>query len=288
MAASDMEAEIKELRNDVQNYQPGSGVVCPDPIEFPGKIFIGLFGRTGCGKTSLINSLKSATIGKLRQGKWLQAAGQEKTGGHTMYRKMADLTKSIFVIDNRGLDNPRTKQAMSEIEEQLGNAAHDIQVNATALMGIVDFLHNLQGCYPLAVITHVDVAEKVQVDNLKIILRLSGVSDVFEVANVTKEKEVLEKVYQLNLLRLLDRCMTDANDTLIFKHYRKKEEEKQAKIRADRAAKEMEKKKEAERQEKLREERFIKAVQKLEREKQEEIRRIIDANKQEERNCVIL
>ncbi|XP_030832859.1 uncharacterized protein LOC105437815 [Strongylocentrotus purpuratus] len=72
-----------------------------------------------CGKTSLINSLKFAAHGKLRRAKWLQVAGQEKSGGHTMFRKLADITKKISVIDNRGLDDPNTEKAIAELAAQL-------------------------------------------------------------------------------------------------------------------------------------------------------------------------
>ncbi|XP_071499298.1 uncharacterized protein [Diadema antillarum] len=346
MADSLKKEEIQELREEVQNYTPGSSVACPDRISFPEKMFIGLFGRTGCGKTSLINSLKYAATGRLRRSKWLQVAGQEKAGGHTMYRKLADVTKSIFVIDNRGLDDPNTEQAMAEIADQLDgkkgysakvnwddyspedimdptaedacvghkiscavfvfSAVHDIDMNTTALMDIVDFLHHHQGRYPVAVVTHVDVCEKSHVEKLKTVLRISGVSDVFEVANVTHDKPELEAEYQLNLLSLLERCMTDADETLIFKHYQKKDEERKEKIREMRLAEEKrlqeeeereeERKREAERErqererkkEEEREGRYQEAIKKVEREKQAEIRRIMEANRGNQNSCLIL
>ena len=71
-------------------------------------------------KTSLINSLKYAATGRLRRAQWEQVASQEKAGGHTMHRKLADLTNKIFVIDNRGLDNPNVQEAMLELGAQLG------------------------------------------------------------------------------------------------------------------------------------------------------------------------
>ncbi|XP_072167029.1 uncharacterized protein [Diadema setosum] len=344
MADSRMIEDIQERRQETQTYTPGSCVACPDRISFPEKIFIGLFGRTGCGKTSLINSLKFAAVGRLRRGRWLQVASQEKVGGHTMFRKLADLTKSIYVIDNRGLDDQQTEGAIAEIAAQLdgkrgyteivewdGNsedefsdstgedgckghkiscavfvfsAIHDLDLNTAALMDIVDFLHGHQGRYPVAVITHVDSAEKSLVEKLKAVLEASGVSDVFEVANVTQCKQELEEVYQLNLLMLLERCMTDADETLVFKHYQEKEEKRKAKIREkclqEEREREQERRREAEtraerekqererEQEEEREQRIQTAMQGMARDQREEIRRIMEANQREssKRACI--
>ncbi|XP_030832862.1 putative uncharacterized protein DDB_G0271982 [Strongylocentrotus purpuratus] len=86
------------------------------------------------------------------------------------------------------------------------------------------------GRYPVAIITHVDVAEKNHVENLKTVLQVSGVSDIFEVANLTAEKIALEEPYQHSLLSLLERCMTDGDETLIFKHYQRKEQQRKKAI----------------------------------------------------------
>ncbi|XP_072166942.1 uncharacterized protein [Diadema setosum] len=298
--------EILELRDEVETYKPGCSVACPDTIEFPDKVFIGLFGRTGCGKTSLINSLKYAVHGKLRRSKWLQVASQENAGGHTMHRKLADLTRSIFVIDNRGLDNPGTVQAKSEITAQLGR-------------------------YPLAVITHVDVAKRQSVENLAAVLRTSGIRYIYEVANITLDKPRLEEVYQVNLLSLLQRCMKHSDDNMIFRHCQaieqmKKEEaerEKQKEEKMERSHRETierikgqqaerererekerverEKRKEEEREqryreaikqievehaerenkkEKEREQRFKETIEQIERAKENEIWRIMESNQQ--------
>ncbi|XP_063959944.1 uncharacterized protein LOC135155133 isoform X2 [Lytechinus pictus] len=115
----ELKEEIKELRGEVLAYEPGEASVHPKRVEFPENLYIGLFGRTGCGKTSLINSLKYATHGRLRRAKWLQVATQEKAGGHTMFRKIADITKRIFVIDNRGFDGLSTDRATAELLGQL-------------------------------------------------------------------------------------------------------------------------------------------------------------------------
>ncbi|XP_063959253.1 uncharacterized protein LOC135154937 [Lytechinus pictus] len=111
--------EIQKLRAEVLAYEPGKASVHPKRVEFPENLYIGLFGRTGCGRTSLITSLKYATHGRLRRAKWLQVATQEKAGGHTMFIKIADITKRIFVIHNRGLDDPFTNRATAELFGQL-------------------------------------------------------------------------------------------------------------------------------------------------------------------------
>lgn len=376
---SELTEEITELREEVLTYKPGNVSTCADKIDFPEQLYIGLFGRTGCGKTSLINSLKFAAHGKLRRSQWQQAAGQEKAGGHTMFRKLADITKKIFVIDNRGLDEPNTEKAITELALQLdgdrgysesvewqgasdGNdtddtedgdldlsgldlkaghpigcaifvfsARHDIDANITGLSEVIDFLHSHQGRYPVAIITHVDVAEKNHVEDLKTVLRVSGVSDIFEVANLTTEKKLLEEPYQHSLLSLLERCMTDGDETLIFKHYQRKEqqrkkeiekrrEEKRRKQEEERIAeacrqmaekerverenqmrRELEEQRSAiqwereqaekqarERQEQERDRRYQEAIARVEREKQSEIRRIMEANKKDDSSCEIM
>ena len=82
----------------------------------------------------------------------------------------------------------------------------------------------------MAVITHVDVAEKDHVETLESVLRVCGVSDIFRVANLTDGKAKLEDLYQLSLLNLIERCMTDGDDTLIFKYYQKMEEKRRDEI----------------------------------------------------------
>ncbi|XP_041471324.1 uncharacterized protein LOC121420740 [Lytechinus variegatus] len=307
MAASsreELKEEIQELRREVLEYEPGKASVHPERVEFPENLYIGLFGRTGCGKTSLINSLKFAAHGKLRRAKWLQVATQEKAGGHTMYRRFADITKRIFVIDNRGLDDPNTDRATAELLAQLAgergyaskvewqeeggenepdtseldldqenkghpigcavfvfSAKHDFE-NDTGLMDVVDLLHIYQGRYPVAVITHVDVTGKDNVETLKTVLRVCGISDIFEVANLTDEKAKLEEEYQLSLLSFIERCMTDGDETLVFKYYQQKEERRRQEIK--------------------------KKQEEKEASRQAELRRIMEANKQKQSSCSIL
>ena len=53
---------------------------------------------------------------------------------------------------------------------------------------------------------------------------MSGIIEIFEVANITEDKKDLEDPYQHNLLSLLDRCMTDGDANAEFNHHRQKEE----------------------------------------------------------------
>ncbi|OCT61895.1 hypothetical protein XELAEV_18047926mg [Xenopus laevis] len=86
------------------------------------RILVQLFGSTGHGKSSLINSF----IYSLQGGKFQTAAqvnvdeGQESFGGLTTVRTSHQLTNSITVVDNRGfgkMDNYET----GEIYAQLAN-----------------------------------------------------------------------------------------------------------------------------------------------------------------------
>lgn len=88
------------------------------------------------------------------------------------------------------------------------------------------------GRYPVAIITHVDTADKNHVEDLKTVLRVSGVSKIFEVANLTTENFVLEEPYQHSLLSLLEQCMAEGDSTLISKHYQRKEQQRKKEIKS--------------------------------------------------------
>eukprot|EP00057_Strongylocentrotus_purpuratus_P019448 XP_011673922.1 PREDICTED: uncharacterized protein LOC105442939 [Strongylocentrotus purpuratus] len=309
---SELLQEIGELRAIVQDHKPGKNRTLPDEISFPQNLFIGLFGRTGSGKSSLINSLKFAAQGSLRKSQWIEVASQEKAGGHTVFRKIANLTPCIYVIDNRGLDNPNA-EVYAEIAAQLDgdrgysqkvqwygdeverfdipavdqkkghpiacvvfvfSAIHDIKSDFAELNQLVDFVHHHQGCYPIAVITHVDVAERDDIDILVAVLRVSGIGDIYEVANTTNDETRLDEQYQLNLLNMLDRCMAIGDDTAAFKHYQHVElEEKSQQERQKIDSREMQLREEK------RELRFQEQLRKIEADKRMELMRIMEANR---------
>ncbi|OCT64658.1 uncharacterized protein LOC108701736 [Xenopus laevis] len=86
------------------------------------RILVQLFGSTGHGKSSLINSF----IYALNGGKFQMAAqvhldeGQESFGGLTTVRKSHQLTDSITVVDNRGFGKMDDYET-GEIFVQLAN-----------------------------------------------------------------------------------------------------------------------------------------------------------------------
>nr|XP_054760669.1 capping protein inhibiting regulator of actin dynamics-like [Lytechinus pictus] len=227
------------------------------------------------------------------------------------------------------------------------SAEHTNEENTNGLTQVVDVLHKHQGRYPVAVITHVDVTEKDNVQTLKTVLRVCGISDIFEVANLTDEKAKLEEEYQLSLLSFIERCMTDGDETLVFKYYQQKEERRRQEIKKKKEEKEQEEEerrkerereeselaqkaeedrrnaernrfdldyeklkqeqehrfqmekersraaalerdlKDLERREREREDRYEQAIRQAEKSRQDELRRIMEANRKEESSCSI-
>lgn len=75
----------------------------------------------------------------------------------------------------------------------------------------------ISGRYPMAVITKVDVVNRHSVDTLRSTLERTGISEIFEVANVSVRNEDLEICYQHSLLSLLNRCTMDGDEAAVFK-----------------------------------------------------------------------
>lgn len=98
----DLRQEIEEQRTRVKGYKPGESMEFSD-MSFPDILNVGLFGTTGIGKTSLLNSLKYAINGELRDLNREQVAPADFQGGHTVRRQAVRLTKHIAFIDNRGV-----------------------------------------------------------------------------------------------------------------------------------------------------------------------------------------
>ena len=71
------------------------------PLSPPRRLIIGLFGNTGVGKSSLINSLK-IMLSKGGKVKLLApVASEDIMRGHTLHRNPFDITRHIRVVDNR-------------------------------------------------------------------------------------------------------------------------------------------------------------------------------------------
>lgn len=98
----DLREEIEKRRSRVKEYKPGASMEFSD-FTFPDILNVGLFGTTGIGKTSLLNSLKYAVNGELQDLHREQVAPADYQGGHTVRRLAVRLTKHIAFIDNRGV-----------------------------------------------------------------------------------------------------------------------------------------------------------------------------------------
>ena len=72
------------------------------------------------------------------------------------------------------------------------------------------------GVYPVAVITHADLATSTSLTFVRQKLARLGISKIFTVANICTSKKDLEERYQSSLLDLLDHCMSLA-DT-VYEH----------------------------------------------------------------------
>lgn len=98
----DVKKEIEKRRARVKGYKPGVSMEFSD-MTFPDILNVGLFGTTGIGKTSLLNSLKYAVKGELGELNQEQVAPADYQGGYTVRRQAVRLTKHIAFIDNRGV-----------------------------------------------------------------------------------------------------------------------------------------------------------------------------------------
>lgn len=99
-----MMESIQKLRTEITRMKPGETFEFPDEdIPFPKRLNIGLYGPTGVGKTSLMNSLKFAVNGVLEEYQREQAAPAKFQGGHTTRRMALRITQHLTFVDNRGV-----------------------------------------------------------------------------------------------------------------------------------------------------------------------------------------
>lgn len=114
---------IATLRSEIIRMKPGESFEFPDEnIPFPKRHNIGLYGATGVGKTSLMNSLKFAVNGVLKESHREQAAPASFQGSHTTRRMAVRVTKYLTFVDNRGVaaEDLVKDSAAEELIIQLG------------------------------------------------------------------------------------------------------------------------------------------------------------------------
>ena len=120
------EIEIEKLRHELTNRKPGDSMEFLDgKVTFPNKLKVGLFGTTGIGKTSLINSLKFAFKGELTDSMVIQTSTVIFQGDHTVRRLEVGITRYLTFCDNRGAKDLNTVDAANEIIMQFGNLLID-------------------------------------------------------------------------------------------------------------------------------------------------------------------
>ena len=88
--------KINRKRRKLIKKKPGESEYSQKGFKFPNRLFISLFGETGIGKTSLINSLKYAVDGGLKDTERIQVAHEQYQGAFTM--------ESLEVVLDRPLE----------------------------------------------------------------------------------------------------------------------------------------------------------------------------------------
>lgn len=118
---SNVRKEIETRRACVKGFKPGASMEFSD-MTFPETLNVGLFGTSAIGMTSLLNSLKYAINGELRDLHREQVAPVDFVGGHTVRRQAVRLTKHITFIDNRGVgaEDLLAEGLTEEMIKQLG------------------------------------------------------------------------------------------------------------------------------------------------------------------------
>ncbi|XP_011683226.1 uncharacterized protein LOC105447171 [Strongylocentrotus purpuratus] len=240
--------ELDKLRDEVPNLKPGDSIEFPnEDTTFAKELNVGLYGTTGIGKSSFINSLKFALKGELTELTMEQTSTDNFHGGNTVRRLPVRITKYLTFIDNRGVgaEDLETIDASNEIISQLEGRSsfaekvewrkessskktlvnEEKQIHCTVLVfdaqnpqsvytvlsKLVTEIFEWQGRYPIGVITHVDVATPDQLENMYVVLNSAGLVDTYEVANITRERKELSLDHQLNMLKLMKRCIKEGD-----------------------------------------------------------------------------
>ncbi|KAM3916521.1 uncharacterized protein RB166_015763 isoform 1-T1 [Leptodactylus fuscus] len=109
--------DIFQLRNSILSFSLAGG---PRGDQGYSRVLLQLFGYTGHGKSSLINSCKYVLDDGERFLPYAVAGEKTDGGAMTMLRKAYNLTENISIVDNRGYTTMNSFQR-AEVYSQLGN-----------------------------------------------------------------------------------------------------------------------------------------------------------------------
>ncbi|CAI9542020.1 unnamed protein product, partial [Staurois parvus] len=107
--------DIKELTANIMNFSLNNGDLDSQGYA---RVLIQLFGYTGHGKSSFINSCKYVLENRKIFKEYAKA--RETDHGLTMIRNEYELTRVITIVDNRGC-NKMSDFERAEVYAQLGN-----------------------------------------------------------------------------------------------------------------------------------------------------------------------
>ncbi|CAH2308223.1 Hypothetical predicted protein [Pelobates cultripes] len=106
--------DYHQLRDDIRNYSLDD---CARGNQGYNRVLLQLFGYTGHGKSSFINSCKFVLTGEYRT---IAEAGERASGATTFMRRPYELTDTITIVDNRGFGTMNSYEKL-QIYCQLGN-----------------------------------------------------------------------------------------------------------------------------------------------------------------------
>ncbi|XP_041466459.1 uncharacterized protein LOC121416987 [Lytechinus variegatus] len=81
---------------------------------------------------------------------------------------------------------------------------------------IIRKIYDWQGCYPPCVITHVDQEKP---EAVRLALENEGISNIFEVANITPQNKNLDIEHEMKLIELLLTCFEFGERTFMFRKH---------------------------------------------------------------------
>ena len=112
---------IQKLIDQVKAYRPTliDAYATEEKNSHPRRLVISMFGNVGVGKSSLINSFLSIfhPDGNVAQA---DIAPRQYQRGKTLCRNCYNLTNYVCLVDNRGMVNLDSKEAIKEVISQIG------------------------------------------------------------------------------------------------------------------------------------------------------------------------